>query len=570
MAETYTYDSGGAGSLPGGGDPDYSSLATWESATDNDLSSIGISTLECYDSQNHDDNVYVNGATNTDATHYRVIKSSASCSTPFAGRRGTGANFVYDGNAQTVLKVNESFSRFSDICVRYNGSYANVSHGIYLYSGHSKALNCVVFDCKNNNASYTSYGIYVRDYIDNPLVYNCIVYGGDGNGIRVKATSGRIEGVICCTSIKNAGTGILSNDSSGTAIVWSCYAADNTTADFSAYWDSPSGWCGSKDTSAESVHADNNYKSLDLTSTGLDSFANETTGSEDYTLTESAHWDNGADQRCGRNPYDDVTATCDFDDFFKNDTNGEAISKKDIEGNDRPTPDTADTAWDVGASQYVAAGETYTVTKASLTSTGKAVSTSIDVTETIIKEALVWTGEAVTASIDVTEAIAKTSFSWTGKAITTAIDTTETVGKASLAWTGKAVTAVSDVIKTITKASLAWTGKAIYASTAGAVVISRAILNWTGKNVFANQMVNIGKGALVYTGKAITTSVDIIQEIGKVTLSWTGKAVSTITPTIVQITKMAILYIGRAIYFPGMAEKLRKIIGAGFKKLIGG
>ena len=58
-------------------------------------------------------------------------------------------------------------------------------------------------------------------------------------------------------------------------------------------------------------------------------------------------------RRPGRkNPYDDLSAGwSDWNDFFKNDTAGEAISKKDLKGNNRPTPDTADVQWIVGASQ---------------------------------------------------------------------------------------------------------------------------------------------------------------------------------------------------------------------------
>jgi len=363
MAETYSYDSGGVGSLPGGGDPEYSSLATWESATDNDLSGIGLSTLECYDSQDHNDAVSVSGATNTDATHYRIIKSSSSCATPFAGKKGTGANFIYTGTSFRLFQMQETYCRIQEVTVRYNGTYAGTSTAIYLRTyAHIKAINCVVFDCKNNDASNVSKGIRVD--VDQGLVYNCIVYGGDGIGIHVSTGYAYLMphlfwlgGAVCCTAIKNAGVGISSLIAVGTAIAWSCYAANNTGGDFDASsWDAPSGWNGSKDTSAESVHADNNYKSLDLTSTGLNSFTNETVGSEDYTLTESADWNIGADQRCGRNPYNDLTATSDFDDFFKNDTNGEAISKKDIAGNARPTPDTADAGWDVGAAEYVAAG----------------------------------------------------------------------------------------------------------------------------------------------------------------------------------------------------------------------
>ena len=56
-------------------------------------------------------------------------------------------------------------------------------------------------------------------------------------------------------------------------------------------------------------------------------------------------WNGDPRDRAGRNPYNDLTDTFgDYNDFFKNDTDAEAIFKKDIAGNDRPMPDTADVA----------------------------------------------------------------------------------------------------------------------------------------------------------------------------------------------------------------------------------
>jgi hypothetical protein len=73
-----TYDSNaGAGK-------DYSNIDTWEADSDNNISGYGIVGLKCYDSQVHDQNVTMGGATGTDATHYRAIYSASDCATPFA------------------------------------------------------------------------------------------------------------------------------------------------------------------------------------------------------------------------------------------------------------------------------------------------------------------------------------------------------------------------------------------------------------------------------------------------------------------------------------------------------
>lgn len=50
-------------------------------------------------------------------------------------------------------------------------------------------------------------------------------------------------------------------------------------------------------------------------------------------------WNGDPGDRAGRNPYNDLTDTfSDYNDFFKNDNDAEAIFEKDIAGNDPPMP----------------------------------------------------------------------------------------------------------------------------------------------------------------------------------------------------------------------------------------
>lgn len=334
MAESYTYDSGGAGSLPGGGDPDYSSLATWEAATDNDLSSIGISTLECYDSQTHNDSVDIAGATNTDATHYRRIRSAPSCATPFAGKDGTGATLDYSGSASRTVAITEAYSRAEQMTIRYSGSYGSTSVALSLGAAGAKAVFCVIPNCINTNASYVCRSVSVAGL--GAIAYGCIVYGGDGVGFLIGAMGTGISAAVCCTAIGNAGYG-FEQRLSNTRIVWGCYAADNTSGDFNASWSAGTDYNASADASAP---GSNSSASLDL-SLSLDA---------DYIATAALGY--------GRNPYNDLSGTSDFEDFLRNDTSGDALFPVDIAGNDRPDESTADSEWDVGASQYVAAGGT--------------------------------------------------------------------------------------------------------------------------------------------------------------------------------------------------------------------
>lgn len=333
------------GSLPGGGDPDYSSLAAWEADSDNDLSGTGITTLECYDSQTHDDSCSCGGATNTDSTHYRVIRSSSSCSTPWAGKENTGANFVQN-STQNTFYLAEAYFRLIDV---YTESEFFGGRGAYAYNAlHVKVLNCIAVSNGGRAIYAHAAGVF--------LAYNCIARDSyDG----FYAGSGSNKGFICCTSVNNSNYGFYCAFTAVSAptIVWSSYGANNSTEDFrdnSSYWKSISGWNSSKDNTSDlGGLAGNDYKNGNDLITGgeLDS---------DYLPTEHIYWTGGAGDNAGRNPYNDISSVIDFADFFKNDTDGEIISKKDIRGVDRPTPDTADVSWDVGAAEYTISIETLT------------------------------------------------------------------------------------------------------------------------------------------------------------------------------------------------------------------
>jgi hypothetical protein len=345
---TCTYDSGGNGSLPGGGNPDFSAISTWEEASDINLAGYsGPVILDCYDSQDHNNAFSISGASNVSASVYREIRSATGCAIPWAGKKGTGANFVITTTGAQPIILNENFARLSDVYVEVNATYNAGSYGIYLNSASSiKVLNSVV---KATNAGTgAAIGLYAGTG-SSVLVYNCIVAACKGSGISLYAFGTAASYVVCCTVCGNGGYGITAANTGGTALVYSCYAANNSSGDYldtSSYWDSPSGWNASKDNTADlgGGAGDNYHNGLDLITGGeLDA---------DYLATVETLYEAGAaGARFGRNPYNDLSSVIDFDDFLKNDAAGEAISKKDIIGYDRPTPDTADASWNVGASQ---------------------------------------------------------------------------------------------------------------------------------------------------------------------------------------------------------------------------
>lgn len=181
---------------------------------------------------------------------------------------------------------------------------------------------------------------------DKNLFYACIATGISDSGFVLSSGAGETIAAICCTAIRNGTYGFYGG-AAGTPIVFSCYGGNNTTADFidnTALWVDPSDYNVSGDATSDLGGESANY-----------------VHNKDY-------WDGGADDAMdannlltasvdnGRNPYDDVTATSDFDDFLRNDTAGDALFSKSIEGNTRPNESVADAVWDVGASEYVAAG----------------------------------------------------------------------------------------------------------------------------------------------------------------------------------------------------------------------
>lgn len=341
---TCTYDSGGG--------KDYTAFGTFEIDSDNDLAGYsGPVILNCYDSQVHDDYIRMDGSTNTSNTVHRKIQSAPGCSVIWSGKSGTGANFyVVNSIASNVFYSNEPYAVFKNLAAKIVRALAGTlcCFSNYNGSGGSKYLNCLAYESSNTTDGQVAGGIYFSHISNNTVIaYNCIVRNCSGRGYYHYALYGtEFNASVCCTAISCSGGGFYTYGASGTAIVYSCYAANNTGVDFrESYWDAPSGWNASKDNTADlGGGAGNNYKNgLDL-SLDADGFPVNATN-----LYGSA----GTGENWGRNPYDDFVAVSDLLDFLKNDTSGWTESKKDIRGTDRPTPDTADVSWAVGAAEYV-------------------------------------------------------------------------------------------------------------------------------------------------------------------------------------------------------------------------
>lgn len=310
--------------------------------------------LDCYDSQVHADGVAFTGVSNASSTVYREIRSSADCSTPWAGKAGTGANFEKSApNNGCIFYVDEAYCRVLDVAAK---AILTINAGPYycynLTSNASgaKIINCVAHDAYNSGYSSQKVGgFYCEWSISDPvLFYNCIARDNSGAGFYVRGIQAYDKrGILCCTAFGNGEKGFTNQIWGGVAYIWSCYGADNTGGDFNeSGWSSGSGWNASKDTSSDiGGTAGDNYKN------SLDLFTSGDLDSDGLATADDLYAAGGAGDNYGRNPYNDLSATVDFNDFLKNDQSGDSISKKDIAGTDRPTADTADVSWNVGASE---------------------------------------------------------------------------------------------------------------------------------------------------------------------------------------------------------------------------
>ncbi|MBW2621284.1 MAG: hypothetical protein JRD68_00130 [Deltaproteobacteria bacterium] len=350
MGSITTYHSDGNGALPGGGNPTYSSLVTWEDATTGDQSGQGLVELTCYykNGGHNDGDVDVADSTNTDSTNRRIIRSATTDDTPsiggdaFAGKANTGADFVYTLDAgRWVIRLSEEYSRIENLGMKATQNNIFNDSILHLEGDHTQAINFVIRDSANAGDGSCK---GARINAVTALCYQGIVYNVDSEGFLESA--GTTSGFICCTAVGNGGMGFYADRD---IYCWSCYGANNITADFrddSARWLTGSGWNASKDTTSDlGGKTTNNKNSNDLITGG------ELDG--DYLATQSINWAGGAGDNAGKSPFGTFEAINDFDGFFNGDS-PDPLALFDIAGNARPAGD--DVAWDVGASQYVAAG----------------------------------------------------------------------------------------------------------------------------------------------------------------------------------------------------------------------
>jgi hypothetical protein len=290
-----TYDSDGAEGK------DYSVLATWEAATDTDhVVDKETDVLECYSSQNHDDNVTLNlpgGAGDNSSSYFRIIRPATG--EGHNGTVSTGVTFDETDNAGCIY-IDEPYSQIQDLIGRSNASSAADTAVFKLLEDHAAAIGCIVFDSENTHASYITDGI-VGDAGKTVYAVNCLVYDlTDRVGFSAWSASTKLYVYNCVSVDNNWGMwGSAIND----GYFKNCIFVSNTTAD----------WGGTAETLITCTAE--GYTGVNFANSGADDFHLATGAIVGTDLSTDANY-----------PFDD-----------------------DIDGNKRPT--CTRTVWSVGMHQ---------------------------------------------------------------------------------------------------------------------------------------------------------------------------------------------------------------------------
>jgi hypothetical protein len=209
---------------------DYTALATWESATDNNLVSLTQSeVLECYaDSSIFTDNVILSGAV-TNSSYFRIIRPAAG-----QGHNGTpnaGVRFRRTTNGYTFYII-ENNSSIQDIGATLNCGWSVVQPSVFYGVGNNNSMiGCIAFDALNAYPIGAS-GFYIEGAGLNPLLINCLAINCQSDGFKIKSYEPSCY-IYNSTSANNGGYGFNNIDGYGGAtIAKNCCSSGNTLADW--------------------------------------------------------------------------------------------------------------------------------------------------------------------------------------------------------------------------------------------------------------------------------------------------------------------------------------------------
>jgi hypothetical protein len=267
----------------GTGGRNYTSLATWEAATDNDLVTATQSeVLECYDDAASFDDKWVawQGAT-TNSSYFRIVRPAAG-----EGHDGTptvGVWFKYTTAANGYI-VNEDYGSFQDCIVTQNINSGSNRYTASAAKATSDLIGIICWDSVNSGAGSSrgiiaSLGSAIVCLADNSEDWN-FWDGGNSQG----------GSFLNCTSIDAGGNGFhISASSTNT---WkNCLSHNSGSSDFA-------GTAGTQDYNAASDATANGANSRDSqTFTFVDAtnhdyqLASGDAGAKDYGVDLSGTFD---------------------------------------------------------------------------------------------------------------------------------------------------------------------------------------------------------------------------------------------------------------------------------------
>lgn len=264
----------------------YTSMATWESATDNNLVTATQSeSLECYaDAASFNQSVTLAGAT-TNTSYKRQVRSAASQG--YNGIPGSGVVFSITSNA-SIFTLTEANAEVHNLSLKLVISSINDRFGVRCLGADSGVIGCLAYD--STNAGNGDTGGFSLEGTGGKLI-NSLANNIDVNGIMVANTTCVIYN---CTVVANGSVGVLA--SSGTPIAINVLSTGNTGAEFSGTFSASSKNNASSDATAPGTNSRTNQTFTFVSEAGNDFHLDATdAGAKDFGFDQSAIYDDDVD-----------------------------------------------------------------------------------------------------------------------------------------------------------------------------------------------------------------------------------------------------------------------------------
>ena len=215
-----TYDSAGG--------KDYSSLSTWESATDNNLVTAAQGeTLEVYGGP-HNDTVSMSGAT-CNASYFRVIRPAAG--NFHDGTPSVGAKLLVT-SAADIVRIAEDYSQVQDLVLSYNINTSSNFEIVKLDDGadQNAAIGCIADDPQNAGSGLIRCFESQALTGDEQFFINCIAIGNSKVREGFELGDPGTLYAYNCNSIDSGGHGF--EEDSGSIVCKNCLSTGSVNNDF--------------------------------------------------------------------------------------------------------------------------------------------------------------------------------------------------------------------------------------------------------------------------------------------------------------------------------------------------